>query len=69
MADSPLERLVNQRFVGKLRDVGRTIEGRWELSPDGTAWELDFLITYRKPADSHQAVHGDAPGATRIPVV
>ena len=38
----------HQRFVGKLRDEGRTIEGRWELSPDGTAWELDFLITYRK---------------------
>jgi hypothetical protein len=38
----------HQRFVGKLCDGGRTIEGRWELSPDGTAWELDFLITYRK---------------------
>ena len=38
----------HQRFVGKLGDGGRTIEGRWELSPDGTAWELDFLITYRK---------------------
>ena len=30
------------------RDDGRTIEGRWEWSPDGTAWELDFSITYRK---------------------
>jgi hypothetical protein len=38
----------HQRFVGAFRDDGRTIEGRWELSPDGTAWELDFPITYRK---------------------
>jgi hypothetical protein len=38
----------HQRFVGAFRDDGRTIEGRWESSPDGTAWELDFPITYRK---------------------
>lgn len=38
----------HQRFVGKFRDDGRTIEGRWESSPDGTAWELDFPITYRR---------------------
>ena len=38
----------HQRFVGAFRDDGRTIEGRWEWSPDGTAWELDFSITYRK---------------------
>ena len=38
----------HQRFVGAFRDDGRTIEGRWETSPDGTTWELDFPITYRK---------------------
>jgi hypothetical protein len=38
----------HQRFVGAFGDNGRTIEGRWETSPDGTAWELDFPITYRK---------------------
>jgi hypothetical protein len=38
----------HQRFVGAFRDDGWTIEGRWESSPDGTAWELDFPITYRK---------------------
>lgn len=38
----------HQRFIGTFRDDGRTIEGRWESSPDGTAWELDFPITYRK---------------------
>ena len=41
----------HQRFVGVFRDDGRTIDGRWESSPDGTVWELNFPITYRK-ADS-----------------
>ena len=38
----------HQRYVGRFRDEGRTIEGRWEFSTDGSAWELDFPITYRK---------------------
>jgi hypothetical protein len=38
----------HQRFVGAFRDDGRTIDGRWESSPDGTAWELDFPVTYRR---------------------
>jgi hypothetical protein len=38
----------HQRFIGTFRDAGRTIEGRYDSSPDGTAWELDFPITYRK---------------------
>jgi hypothetical protein len=38
----------NQRFIGRFSDDGRTIEGAWEFSSDGTAWELDFPITYRK---------------------
>ena len=38
----------HQRFVGAFRDGGRTIDGRWDSSADGTAWELDFPITYRK---------------------
>jgi hypothetical protein len=37
-----------QRFFGAFGDDGRTIEGRWESSPNGTVWELDFPITYRK---------------------
>ncbi len=41
----------HQRFLGVFRDDGRTIDGRWESSPDGTTWELDFPITYRKAAD------------------
>ena len=37
-----------QRFVGTLSDDGRTIDGRWESSPDGQAWELDFRLRYAK---------------------
>ena len=54
----------HQRFVGVFGDGGRTIDGRWETSTDGAAWELEFPITYRKiettddidrPAGSHRA--------------
>ena len=38
----------HQRFVGEFHDDGATIDGRWETSPDGTVWELDFPITYRR---------------------
>jgi hypothetical protein len=38
----------HQRFVGAFRDDGRTIDGRWEFSTDGSTWELDFPVTYRK---------------------
>lgn len=38
----------HQRFTGVIRHHGRTIEGRWESSPDGSAWEPDFDMTYRK---------------------
>lgn len=41
----------HQRFIGTFRDGGRTIDGQWESSPDGTAWELDFPIIYRKLED------------------
>lgn len=36
----------HQRWTGSFsRDAG-TIAGRWETSPDGAAWELDFELTY-----------------------
>ncbi len=38
----------HQRFIGLFREEGRTIDGRWDSSPDGATWELDFPITYRK---------------------
>ena len=37
----------NQRFIGTFRD-DKTIEGAWESSPDGTTWESDFDMVYRK---------------------
>jgi hypothetical protein len=38
----------HQRFIGAIRDHGRTIAGRWESSPDGATWEPDFDLTYRR---------------------
>jgi hypothetical protein len=38
----------SQRYVGTFSDDGRTIEGTWEISHDGTTWEKDFDLTYRK---------------------
>lgn len=38
----------HQRFLGTFRDDGNTIEGRYDSSPDGKDWEVDFPITYRR---------------------
>jgi hypothetical protein len=38
----------SQRFTGTFSDDGRTIEGRWETSSDGSSWEHDFGLTYTK---------------------
>ena len=40
----------HQRFVGAFQDDGLVMNGRWESSPDGSEWQLDFPITYRKAA-------------------
>ncbi|MET0764823.1 MAG: hypothetical protein ABWY29_08155 [Blastococcus sp.] len=37
-----------QRWVGRFSDDGETITGRWETSPDGIEWQLDFHLTYRR---------------------
>jgi hypothetical protein len=38
-----------QRFEGRFSDDGRTIEGHWDASTDeGSTWELDFHLTYRR---------------------
>lgn len=39
----------HQRYVGVLVDDDR-IEGRWQTSPDGHAWEPDFDLIYRRVA-------------------
>ena len=38
----------HQRFAGTFSDDGDRIEGAWEHSPDGAAWELDFDLTYTR---------------------
>jgi hypothetical protein len=43
---SPLD--FSQRFTGTLSSDGNTISGRWEISHDGSTWEHDFQITYRR---------------------
>jgi hypothetical protein len=38
----------HQRWLGSFSADGGTIEGRWETSPDGRDWELDFELAYRR---------------------
>lgn len=41
----------SQRFTGTLRDSGNggsVITGRWEKSVDGSNWEHDFDLTFRR---------------------
>jgi hypothetical protein len=37
-----------QRYVGTFSEDGATITGRWEASPDGSDWQPDFELTYRR---------------------
>ena len=37
-----------QRFSGTLSDDDSSIRGAWEKSPDGSNWEHDFDLIYRK---------------------
>ena len=37
-----------QRFVGRFEDGGDTIAGSWELADDGTNFETDFELTFRR---------------------
>ncbi|MGI8505289.1 MAG: hypothetical protein ACR2MK_00530 [Solirubrobacteraceae bacterium] len=47
---SPLD--FAQRFTGTFSAERSTIEGRWEISNDGSRWEHDFDLTYTRPAGS-----------------
>jgi len=53
----------HQRFIGEFRDDGRTVEGRWESSSDGAAWEPDFELTYRKVGAARSALGHQADAA------
>jgi hypothetical protein len=37
-----------QRFSGTFADDGQMIAGRWEKALDGSSWEIDFDLTYRR---------------------
>ena len=37
-----------QRFTAEFSADGATINGRWETSSNGSNWEHDFDLTYRK---------------------
>lgn len=43
---SPLD--FRQRYSGTFSDDGQVITGAWEICHDGTTWEHDFDLTYRK---------------------
>ena len=43
---SPL--LFSQRFTAVFSEDGSTIEGKWEISHDGSSWEDDFHLRYVK---------------------
>ncbi len=43
---SPLE--FSQRYLGTFDPEGRTIRGAWETSRDGTTWEKDFDLNYKR---------------------
>jgi hypothetical protein len=38
----------NQRFIGTLSPDRDTVDGRWEMSEDGTDWHVDFELTYTR---------------------
>jgi hypothetical protein len=38
----------SQRFSGRFEDGGDTIVGRWERADDGTNYETDFDLVYRR---------------------
>jgi hypothetical protein len=43
---SPLD--FRQRYTGTVSDDGQTIAGSWEICHDGSTWEHDFDLSYRK---------------------
>jgi hypothetical protein len=43
---SPLD--FHQRFTGSFSPEGPTIRGRWESSQDGSDWQEDFGLLYRR---------------------
>jgi len=40
----------SQRFTGTFSDDGKSIAGRWDISHDGSTWEKDFDLTFKRIA-------------------
>jgi hypothetical protein len=38
----------SQRFAGTFSEDGNTITGRWEVAEDGTNYETDFDLVFRR---------------------
>jgi hypothetical protein len=38
----------SQRFTGRFDDGGSVIDGYWEIAEDGSSFEHDFSLTFRK---------------------
>jgi hypothetical protein len=38
----------SQRFIGTFSEDHKVINAHWEMSSDGSNWELDFNLTYTK---------------------
>ena len=38
----------SQRFTGRLSDDGNTIDAKWEICHDGSTWEHDFDLVYKR---------------------
>jgi hypothetical protein len=43
---SPLD--FRQRYIGNISGDGETITARWEICHDGTTWQRDFDLSYRR---------------------
>jgi hypothetical protein len=42
----------SQHFTGSFNESGDTITGAWQMSSDGSTWEHDFDLTYRRATGS-----------------
>jgi hypothetical protein len=43
----------SQRFIGVISGDGNTITARWEKSSDGSHWEHDFNIIFKRKIEFH----------------
>jgi hypothetical protein len=40
----------SQRYIGIFDDDGNAIRGRWESRQEGSAWQIDFELSYHRRA-------------------